>query len=209
MRKRTGFVRQLITTAVLAYAVLAAAEAALAGNGNPLNPHSANELTFAVYGDAPYGTTPTDTAEFEATPAFIRSINADPEVRLVVHVGDIHSGKQYCTSAVRSIDLRPLDKRSRIRWSTRRATTNGRTATRSPRAAAYTTRRRQIDYVLDASGNPVDYASGDPVANLESDPLDLLPEPGVCARRPEQAGALAGHGLRRRPPDRREVSSRT
>jgi hypothetical protein len=30
----------------------------------------------AVYGDAPYGTGPTDTAEFEATPAlFIDSIN--------------------------------------------------------------------------------------------------------------------------------------
>ncbi len=33
----------------------------------------------AVYGDAPYGTTPTDTAQSsQATPAFIDSINADP-----------------------------------------------------------------------------------------------------------------------------------
>jgi hypothetical protein len=33
----------------------------------------------AVYGDAPYGTSPTDTAQFAATPAFIDSINADPD----------------------------------------------------------------------------------------------------------------------------------
>jgi hypothetical protein len=55
--------------------------------------------TLAVYGDAPYGTTPTDTEQFDATPAFIDSINADPDVDLVIHVGDIHSGKQYCTEA--------------------------------------------------------------------------------------------------------------
>jgi hypothetical protein len=54
-------------------------------------------LTVAVYGDSPYGTTPTDTSETDLTPAFINSINADPDVSLVLHVGDIHSGKQYCT----------------------------------------------------------------------------------------------------------------
>jgi hypothetical protein len=47
-------------------------------------------LTLAGYGDAPYGTSPTDTAEFLATPAFINSINADPQIGLVAHVGDIH-----------------------------------------------------------------------------------------------------------------------
>ena len=54
--------------------------------------------TVAVYGDAPYGTSPGDTAELQATPAFIASINADPDVSLVMHAGDIHSGKQYCTT---------------------------------------------------------------------------------------------------------------
>src|SRR4051812_273148 len=56
-------------------------------------------LTLAVYGDAPYGTTPTDNAEFLAMPVFINSINADPQVSLVAHVGDIHAGKQYCTQS--------------------------------------------------------------------------------------------------------------
>jgi hypothetical protein len=73
--------------------------AASAGNGTPINTGSANVLTVAVYGDAPYGTTPTDTTELDATPAFIDSINSDPKVDLVLHVGDIHSGKQYCTEA--------------------------------------------------------------------------------------------------------------
>src|SRR5262245_2066712 len=87
------------TLAPLALTLIAVSGAAMAaGNGNELN-NSADRLTIAVYGDAPYGTTPTDTTEFLATPAFIDSINTDPHVRLVVHVGDIHSGKQYCTEA--------------------------------------------------------------------------------------------------------------
>ena len=36
-------------------------------------------------------------AQFSATPAFIKSINADADVSLVFHVGDIHSGQQKCT----------------------------------------------------------------------------------------------------------------
>ena len=60
--------------------------------------HSSNApFTYAVYGDAPYGTSPTDTSETDATPAFIAAVNADPLVSGVVHVGDIHSGSQYCT----------------------------------------------------------------------------------------------------------------
>jgi Calcineurin-like phosphoesterase len=99
MRIGRGFVRRLVAPTALAYAVFAARGVAFAGNGTPFNPNSANELTIAVYGDSPYGTTPTDTAEFEATPAFIAAINGDPKIDLVLHVGDIHSGKQYCTEA--------------------------------------------------------------------------------------------------------------
>ncbi|MGZ6827364.1 MAG: metallophosphoesterase, partial [Mycobacteriales bacterium] len=56
-------------------------------------------LSLAVFGDSPYGKGPGDTAEFADTPAFIDAVNADPDVSEVVHVGDIHSGKQYCTAA--------------------------------------------------------------------------------------------------------------
>lgn len=92
MKKRT-------TAILLCASTLGAAPLATAGNGTPINPNSADVITLAVYGDAPYGTTPTDRAEFVATPAFIAAINADPKVSLVVHVGDIHSGKQFCTEA--------------------------------------------------------------------------------------------------------------
>jgi hypothetical protein len=76
--------------AVIAALMLAATSASA---GNP------NTLTLAVYGDAPYGTSNADTAEFAATPAFIASVNADPSIQEVVHVGDIHSGSQKCTVA--------------------------------------------------------------------------------------------------------------
>ena len=53
---------------------------------------TAKPITLAVYGDSPYGTSPTDTAQVLATPAFVSAVNADAAVSLVLHVGDIHSG---------------------------------------------------------------------------------------------------------------------
>jgi hypothetical protein len=123
--------------------------------------------TFAVYGDAPYGTTPSDTAEFDATPAFIDSINAAPDVELVIHVGDIHSGKQYCTEAydrsiyalwtrfVAPLVYTPGDNE----WSDCHKSAEG--------GGTYNADTGQIDYVRDASGVPVDYAQGNPIANLD------------------------------------------
>src|SRR5262245_61461939 len=55
--------------------------------------------SLAVYGDAPYGTSPTDTTQFDLSPGFVAAVNADASVDLVLQVGDIHSGKQYCTEA--------------------------------------------------------------------------------------------------------------
>lgn len=43
------------------FAALLPAMPAFAGNGTPINSGSANVLTMAVYGDAPYGTTPANT----------------------------------------------------------------------------------------------------------------------------------------------------
>src|SRR3954466_1250480 len=79
-------------TTVAAVVAIGFAIAAPAAMGNKTE-------TMAVYGDAPYGPTQADTAQFEATPAFIDAVNADPKVRRVIHVGDIHSGKQLCTNA--------------------------------------------------------------------------------------------------------------
>ena len=103
--------------AVVALAIAAASASA----GNP------NTLTLAVYGDAPYGTSNADTAEFAATPAFITSINDDAGVQEIVHVGDIHSGSQKCTVAYDSRST-TSGRRTAIPSSTRRATTSGATA---------------------------------------------------------------------------------
>src|SRR3978361_2366041 len=62
-------------------------------------PNTHGSFTYAVYGDAPYGLNPADTSQTDATPAFINTANDDPNVSTVVHVGDIHSGKQFCTEA--------------------------------------------------------------------------------------------------------------
>ncbi|HYV14521.1 MAG TPA: hypothetical protein VE972_00685 [Conexibacter sp.] len=91
--------RSVFAGLVAATASLALAPAAIAGNGTPINTGSANTLTLALYGDAPYGASNGDTAAFTATPAFIDGVNHDPKVDLIAHVGDIHSGSQACTVA--------------------------------------------------------------------------------------------------------------
>jgi hypothetical protein len=62
--------------------------------GNPINKDSKNPTTLAVYGDWPYSIDLLNKA-----PLLINSINSDPKVRLVLHVGDIHSGSMPCTGA--------------------------------------------------------------------------------------------------------------
>jgi hypothetical protein len=147
-----------MVTAVAAAAIVAGT-VALAQNGTPINTGSRNPLTIAVYGDAPYGVSPADTTQIEKTPAFIDSINADPKVDLVVHVGDIHSGKQYCTEAYdRTVfDLWTAFKDPLIY---------------TPGDNEWTDCHKSGEgghVYLDSPTNsqPVDYAAGDPVANLE------------------------------------------
>ncbi len=47
-----------------------------------------------MFGDWPYNTNLLNNANL-----LIDSVNGDPEVSLVMHVGDIHSGSMACTSA--------------------------------------------------------------------------------------------------------------
>ncbi|WP_406192331.1 hypothetical protein OH807_00740 [Kitasatospora sp. NBC_01560] len=136
-------------------------------------------FTLAVYGDAPYGTSPTDTSEFRATPAFIASVNADPDVSTLIHVGDIHSGKQYCTEAYdRSIAAlwktfadplvyTPGDNE----WSDCHKAAEG--------GGKYNAATGRIDPVLDpATGQPVDHAAGNPVQNLDLVRRTFFARPG-------------------------------
>jgi hypothetical protein len=125
------------------------------------------DFSLAVYGDAPYGTTPTDTAEFDATPAFIDSVNADADVGTVVHVGDIHSGKQYCTQAYNSaiaglwsryadpLVYTPGDNE----WADCHKAAEG--------GGTFNPATGQIDYLSNpTTGQPIDYAGGNPTDNL-------------------------------------------
>jgi hypothetical protein len=157
--------RGVLVAAVLSLGVAVAVPATAWGSGHD-NGHGSDAFTYAVYGDAPYGTTPTDTSETDATPAFIRTVNADKAVSAVVHVGDIHSGSQYCTQAYdqQIADLwagfadpmvyTPGDNE----WTDCHKKKEG--------GGAYNPTTGQIDYVTDGSGNPVDYAGGNPVDNL-------------------------------------------
>ncbi len=164
-------------TLALAMSVVPATPATAAENGPS---HGARApFTLAVYGDAPYGTSPADTSELQATPAFIADVNADPDVSTVIHVGDIHSGKQYCTAAYNQsvaalwktfadpLVYTPGDNE----WTDCHKTGEG--------GGKYNTATGTIDPVLDpATGRPVGYASGNPAANLDLVRRTFFPTPG-------------------------------
>jgi hypothetical protein len=135
--------------------------------------------TMAVYGDAPYGTTPTDTSQTVATPAFISSVNADAAVSLVLHVGDIHSGKQFCTQAYdqtvfdmwKSYQSPVVYTPGDNEWTDCNKAGEG--------GGLYNAVTQQIDFVKDSNGVPVDYANGDPVANLALIRSIFFPQAGM------------------------------
>jgi len=83
--KHLSYLAALITTATLS------------GCGGGDSTTAAPPFTIAVIGDSPYGASPTDTVEFVKNPSYIAAINSDRDVSMVLHTGDIHSGKQYCT----------------------------------------------------------------------------------------------------------------
>jgi hypothetical protein len=77
--------------------MLGAAAAALAlapAAAHAATPAPKSPTTFAVIGDTPYG-----TAAFNALPGQINQINNDPDVRLVMHLGDIKSGSTRCDTS--------------------------------------------------------------------------------------------------------------
>ena len=123
-------------------------------------------FTLAVIGDVPYGTSPTDTRQTVAHPRFVAAINADSDVSLVAHIGDIHAGKQYCTQAYdqtifehwtafkQPLVYTPGDNE----WMDCHKAKEG--------GGSFNKATGKIDYVVDADGKFADYAKGDPIANL-------------------------------------------
>jgi hypothetical protein len=84
-QRRVGLV---LATAVSLVALAAPGAAVAAGHGQS----HAKPYTFAVIGDIPYG--PEELAVF---PEKVDQINADPDVRMVDHLGDIKSGSTVCS----------------------------------------------------------------------------------------------------------------
>jgi hypothetical protein len=56
--------------------------------------HSSQPFTYAVIGDTPYG-----QPQLENFPNDVAEINADPQVSLVMHLGDIKNGSSQCSTA--------------------------------------------------------------------------------------------------------------
>jgi hypothetical protein len=124
------------------------------------------KAVIAEIGDLPYGTSPTDDAQFKLEPAFISAINADPDVSLVAHAGDIHSGSQYCTQSYDAsiythytafkdpLVYTPGDNE----WADCHKKKEG--------GGVYNSTTGMVDFLRDANGNLIDYAGGDPLANL-------------------------------------------
>ena len=177
-----------LTLGVVVALALSSVGAAFADNPTPDAQSSRGTSTLAVYGDAPYGTTPTDTAEFDATPAFIDSVNADPDVDLVLHVGDIHSGKQFCTQAY---DQSVFDLWTRYRDP----------VVYTPGDNEWTDCHKAAEggNVL-VNGVPVDYANGDPVANLALVRSIFFPHPGLSLGQRKTVLLSQGFAFDRRHP---------
>lgn len=91
--------RKLILPLMLGASVFAVTTAQAHSFHDKASHDAHGALGIAVFGDSPYGLKDADTAQFDATPAFIKTINDDRDVSLVLNVGDIHSGKQTCSQA--------------------------------------------------------------------------------------------------------------
>lgn len=143
------------------------AAALISGCNNDSNNDSpAPAFSAAVIGDLPYGVDPTDTAQLLAMPTFIKAINDDADVALVMHAGDIHSGKEYCTQAydtsvfnqLKTLKAPLVYTPGDNEWADCHKIKEG--------GGTYNAATGAIDYKLDATGNQVDYAGGNPVDNL-------------------------------------------
>lgn len=144
-----------------------AAALAMYGCGGSGGSDAPGKITVAVIGDVPYGATATDTSQTTALPAFLKALDGDTDVSLVLHVGDIHSGSQYCTQAYDltiATDWKAL-KNPLVytpgdnEWTDCHKAKEG--------GGTYNATTGQIDYKVDAGGNLLSYAGGDPLANLD------------------------------------------
>jgi hypothetical protein len=86
--------KKILLPAALLAAAAVAAPFAKADDRRDGDHRDHDKLTVAVFGDWPYAQLLLDNAKL-----LINSVNSDPDVEWVIHVGDIHSGSMACTSA--------------------------------------------------------------------------------------------------------------
>jgi len=147
-----------------------------------------SKSTVAVIGDVPYGVSPTDSLQLTDNPKFINAINADTDVSVVLHLGDIHSGKSYCTEAYnQTVFMQWKSFKAPVvyaigdnEWADCHKKAEG--------GGLYNATTKLVDYVLDATGKPASYASGDPLANLDLVRSIFFSSPGKTA-----GGAMTVH----------------
>jgi hypothetical protein len=85
--------RAFLAVALLAAVTLVAVPVVGADPGNSDGDRDV-AATYAVFGDTPYG-----TPQLENFPDDVAEINADPQVQLAMHLGDIKNGSSQCTTA--------------------------------------------------------------------------------------------------------------
>jgi hypothetical protein len=84
----------MMKKSLLAAALVASLIAPSAANASGRDDDDGDSLTVAVFGDWPYNDLLLANSQL-----LVDSVNGDKRVRTVIHVGDIHSGSQPCTSA--------------------------------------------------------------------------------------------------------------
>lgn len=154
-KRRKGRVVAATLVGAASLLMLVPATGAAADKGRENGPVS----TYAVYGDSPYG---ADHAQYNATPAFIAGINADPQVGGVLHIGDLHSGSETCTQA--------YDQGIADMW---KAFDDAVYYTPGDNEWADCQKAKQNPQALDA------YQNGDPIANLALVRQLFFPRVGV------------------------------
>lgn len=85
--------RPLLALAAGALALTAPSATPTAALAGP-DKQDPSAYSFGVIGDVPYG-----AAQIAAFPGWVSSVNADDDVRLVAHVGDIKSGSGECSDS--------------------------------------------------------------------------------------------------------------
>jgi len=170
-------------------------------------------FTIAVYGDSPYGNSqksPPDTAQYQNSPGFIATMNNDPDVSLVAHVGDIHSGKEFCTSDydtkiqtlwtsfTKPLVYTPGDNE----WSDCHKPGEG--------GGLWTTAAdgtKFIDYNCASCFGNVDYAGGNPLDNLALVRSLFFANPGTSLGAPMKVTSQANAYDHKFPTDRNYVEN--